>query len=469
MRRRLGSLTAAIIASAIVLSAAGVLCPVAAQQAATPQSAETGYLFSVADVGVPLSDSLGDQGIYLRGGYVGDLLGNVGGGFKTGSLYSNEVKYGFDLDMERLASIPGASVHFLIDSRYGPNNFAEFTGSSVLTPDNAGPITTTRLTELSWDQNLFDDRLLLHAGRISAGWDFAQSFDYCQFVSAICANLSPWGWSANSNGNWWPLGTWGARATIKPTPQTYVRAGVYAVASNAYLKPGWPGDGWNWNSLTGAFLPVQIGYETDFDTDSHPRAYALGWFWDNSPYNDALYNTNNQPLPLAGGMPLQHRGRSSIYAQAQQMVWRVDDDTQRGLTLYAGALFNIAGIGEAKEYFLAAGIFKGPFAARPNDKLGLAATIVHFDPRFTGAINDQIIANGNSGTVSSREVTLELNYGMTLAPGVVFKPLVQYIANPDQVGASAPNSHVTHAWVTGFQFSTNFNDAFGLKPIARKN
>jgi porin len=151
------------------------------------------------------------------------------------------------------------------------------------------------------------------------------------------------------------------------------------------------------------------------------------------------------------------------------MVWRIDEDSERGLTLYGGALISVAGIGEARDYILAATIFNGPFDKRPDDILALGITIFQFNPRFTGAVNDQITATGKSGTVSSTEATLELNYGIAVAPGVTFKPFVQYIANPDQIGATAPSSHVTHAWTAGGQLSINFNGVLGLKALARAN
>ena len=73
---------------------------------------------------------------------------------------------------------------------------------------------------------------------------------------------------------------------------------------------------------------------------------------------------------------MEHIGRSGVYLQAQQMVYRPDPKSDRGLTLFAAANWTTSGE-TAIANDVVVGLFdNGPFASRPNDYVGVALTFI---------------------------------------------------------------------------------------------
>ena len=222
--------------------------------------------------------------------------------------------------------------------------------------------------------------------------------------------------------------------TLKPSKPTYVKFGVYEDEPDlADSNQGaWPGKDWDMQSADGATIPVEIGYQTDAQNDAYPRGYDIGGFYDTASYADPLLNTAGQARVLAGGAPLEDIGRSGVYLQAQQMVYRPDPNSDRGLTLFGAANWTTSGETEIANDVVVGLFDKGLFASRPNDYLGVAATFIGSNHRVTQRIDDTIIAQGGTGHVSSEEGVLEVNYGIGLAPGISLIPFVQYVSHPDQ-------------------------------------
>ena len=74
----------------------------------TPSAPVTGDLFSLTSLGAPTGQQLAGYGVYLNGGYVGNLVSGLSGGYKQGAAYGNDVAYGFDLDLQQILGIPQA-------------------------------------------------------------------------------------------------------------------------------------------------------------------------------------------------------------------------------------------------------------------------------------------------------------------------------------------------------------------------
>jgi Carbohydrate-selective porin, OprB family len=120
--------------------------------------------------------------------------------------------------------------------------------------------------------------------------------------------------------------------------------------------------------------------------DGHaPARLRHRGYLDTSRYNDPFYNTRGTSLALNRGSPLVHKNRISIYAQAQQMVWRPDPSSTRGLTLFAGVLFGIGGVEQVNSYYLVGAVDKGPFTSRPNDTLSFMT--------YTNIFNQRVVKN----------------------------------------------------------------------------
>ena len=368
---------------------------------------QPGELFDLTPIGASLGSTLESRGIFLNGSFTATVAGVADGGRKTGVYEANQTTFGADFDLQKMYGWDGTSVHFLGVSREGVKNSSTFSGSTAEFLDINGPVTATRLTEFTLDKSLFDGHLLLLAGRSPGAAEYATSDIYCNFISGLCGNLTPYAWSANSNSGFWPLATWTGRATIKPTQSTYLRLGVTEANPDRYLSyESWPWNGgWDAAKATGVVIPAEIGYKTSFATDRYPRAFDIGGFYDTSTYSDPYYNTQGRSTTLYGGLPITHAGRSSIYVQAQQTIWRPDFQSRRGLTVFGAAMFGVHGVEQAEQYYLAGLVDVGPFAGRPNDTLNFLTYTEVFDKRVTDAYAAALASTGQVGSPSRTKLS----------------------------------------------------------------
>ena len=110
--------------------------------------------------------------------------------------------------------------------------------------------------------------------------------------------------------------------------------------------------------------------------------------------------------------------------------------------------------------------YKGVFAPRPNDTLGVQVSLLNVNPRITERLNS-ILSKTTGGQVSGAEIDYEVYYGIAVAPGLSLKPFFGFMSHPDQVNNPAPNGNVTHAVYLGVLFEVDMAHLFGLPTLPR--
>jgi len=484
-RLRSAMMSGAFLAASWIMASPGT----ASAQGAPVGEAPPGYMFDMSMMGKSWGEMLKSYGIYLNGGSETNLFGWVAGGRKTGINMQGENTLGADLDMNRIAGIPGAAIHISTDERWGQNP-GGFAGMGVLTTANYGPQDQYRLGELSWDQDLFNDHVRILVGRIADNIDFNTSGLNCRFLFDVCGNYSSMWYLTNGNPSY-PVATWGGRVTIKPTLETYLRFGAYQETSVQASSGSGITGGRFWQSFDfghneGVFIPVEIGYKTNFDQDPFPRGVWAGGWYDSSTYSDPFGNTK--------------RGRSAVYFGAQQMIYRPNMKSQRGLTVFAEAMLGTSDLGPISHEITAGFSWVGPLWNRPADKLNFGAIYEGMNRSFQqawrqGCVNDLAyfpslnptglgraaamrVNNARASACNpfaNSEWQIELNYTYALAPGVSLIPVVAYFINPDG-GTTFPGLTIPptttkfkNAWLVGAQLAIGLNGAFGLPAFVRTN
>jgi porin len=430
-----------------------------------------GDFFTLGDPLKPLGETLADHGVYLKGFAQDTIYSNVSGGVKTGTINYAEAFYGADFNLGKIAGLSGSVVHFSLDTRGGgfPEGVNDYSGSTVGYLQGTGPSNTTRLTELSWDQHLFDDKIRFVVGRTTLANYFATSDLYCQFQVGTCGNIGSFTWSEDSNSTFWPIASWAGEVAYFPTPETYIRVGASESDPFQYSSGGFPwASQWSTAHATGVFVPVETGYQEDAETTRHAGKYDIGFTYDSTDFADPRYNTRGQSLAFAGGTPLSDGSATTIYLQAQKIVWRPDATKPQSLSLFASAQFATSGHPAVQSFYQVGAVLHGTFPGRPNDIAGIDFQQNLFNPRVTGFVDDKITAEGLTGHVSNQEEILEVNYSLKLAPGLQMKPYTAYTWHPDQdLFDVEPDPRVQYAWAVGVQFSMQFNDALGVPKFFR--
>ena len=430
-----------------------------AAQATTP--APDGYLFNL-QVGKSIGKALANDGIYIDGSYINITGYNAGGGVQNGAYSDGDATLGINLDMGKIAGIQGAQIHFYVDDRQGPNS-SGWTGVHTDEPFVYGPNDAFRLTELDWDQSLFNDHVRILVGRINDLGDF-DTFDFaCQFVDYTCANSSFFYYNNNNSAD--PVSAWGGRITFKPTLQTYFRIAAEASDGSGYYNG--PAQGWNLSMThdNGVFLPVEVGYKTDFSSSSYPSQYDVGGFYDSGNYSAFMFAKDAVTQMLVSSTFSDGVPREGFWAQAAQMVWRPDMNSKRGITLFGEIEAMATGQAPIQDEIDGGMVWRGPLAQRPNDSLNLIAEYYKFSNQVFSTTG---VAMGNSVRPSKDMTALQADYNFVPAPGVSISPFFEYFINPDMMGMAAPNRIKTASEVGGmFQFI--LPDLLGLPTLARVN
>jgi porin len=423
---------------------------------AQSSSDNQGYLFNL-QYGKSFGQTLANYGIYIDGSYVNITNYNAGGGIRNGAASDGDATLGINLDMQKILGVQGAQVHFYVDDRQGPNPWGKWVGTNFDDITIYGPNAAFRLGELDWDQSLFNDHLRILVGRINDLGDF-DIFDFsCNFVDYICANTA-WFYFDDFNAAF-PVSSWGARVSLKPTLQTYIRIAAEATASDSYYNANY--EGWNL-SMThddGVFVPVEAGYKTDFSSSAYPSQYDIGGF----------YNSfNRQQTEFIKGSPVNPIGTGvleGVWAQAAQMVYRPDMNSKRGITVFGEieALVNSGknpmapnGVVPIQDQITGGIVWRGPAASRPNDTLNFAAEYF------------RINAAGAYQNVAPTMEMYQVNYHFVMAPGVDIAPYYLYIVNPQ---GNMPNStqRIKNASEVGGYLTIVLPDLLGLPTLARVN
>lgn len=403
------------------------------------------------------------NGLTLAANYTGQAATNPIGGLRGGSAYAGQLFFGIDGDLQKIAGVDGGSFHVVVTNRHGRSLADDVIGNNTSVQEIHGGGQTSRLTLLSYQQKLFNDRLDIEFGRLSANPNFLASPIYCNFQNnATCGG--PKSAFRMTNLTFWPIPTWGAHAKVWLTDKVFLHAGAYEVNPNTQRLTD-NGIDWSTNGATGVLLPMEIGYSTTFANDVLPRNYMIGGIVDRSDYKDPTLDLRRGPIVFSGLDPLTQFGRSLVYARFDQMVWRPDPNAPQGLTLFGVAIKSTGGR-QTNDYFLEGGaVLTGTFRNRPYDSIGFVASTQKFSSLGIGNVRAARASLGlNPRDPATHQVMLELNYGIQLNPAMRLTPNVQYIVNPDNTRNPFQRKATPDAFVIGTKLSV---DLFTLAGLAR--
>jgi porin len=428
-------------------------------QPATPPAeepgAETGFWTRsnlLGDAG-GVRSALSDLGISLGLQDINEVWGNVTGGTKQGASYNGLTIFGIGLDTSRATGWEGGTINVSALQIRG-RNIAADNLHSLQTPSGILADNTTRLWEVWIQQSFLDGRVDVKLGQQSIDQEFITSAGSGVFLNTMM------GWpvlpSENlyAGGPAYPLSSLGVRLRAKPTDAITTLLGVFA--DN---PPGGPFNddgqlrgstrwGGNFNLRTGALVVGEIQYalnqadnaatENASTASGLPGLYKPGFWYDSGPFPSQQFDTAGVSLasPDSNGTAALLRNNFSIYAVADQMVWRPAADSPRAATLFARIM---GGPGDRNliNFSLNAGVtLKAPLAGRDDDVTGLGVGVARISDGARAFDRSVAFFSGMPFPIRTSEVFLELTYQVVLAPWWQMQPDFQYVWN---VGGGIPN------------------------------
>ncbi len=398
---------------------------------------------------------LSSDGIDFTFEYEGEAASNLDGGYNDNSVvrYTDQFAFKVDMDLQKLLALQGAKLHLGISNRSGNNLSADRIGDPrapqfSLVQEVYGRGQTYRLSELSYEQSLWNELLSIKLGRFGVGAEF-NTFP-CDFQ-----NLT---FCGSQVGNWtnvwynWPVSQLGFRLQWNVSDEWAIKVGVIdqnpselKSSNNFRLKGG---------SSAGALLPAELIWKPAVGAGRLPGRYSVGFYHSTSEASDLRQDVNGNPQPLTGDSFRQRDGKSGWWAVLQQQLTTDHGDTSRGLHAFANFTFQDKKTDSVDEFQQVGLTYEGPFDARPKDNAGLGFSRIHVNSHLR---QTQRLQNEVSGVfdyddpdyqpIQHSEYNAEIFYGFQLTPWLVARPNLQYVWRPGGVKA------VDDAFVMGVKFA----------------
>ena len=113
-----------------------------------------------------LRTKLVDRGVHLQAGYIGEVIGNVSGGLKTGAIYEGLFELGVRVDTEAAGLWKNGTFQVSSLFPHGPG-FSEKYSGDLLTASNIEAYESWRLYEL-WYEHTFAEKFSVRVGQFTA-------------------------------------------------------------------------------------------------------------------------------------------------------------------------------------------------------------------------------------------------------------------------------------------------------------
>lgn len=398
---------------------------------------------------------LGNYGISLGLQETSEVLGNVTGGVHTGADYDGMTEMSVGLDTQKAFGWAGGILNISALQIHGRNlstdNLDVLQQASGIEANRS-----TRLWELWYQQSFLQGAADIKIGQQSIDQEFMVS----QYSSTVFMNMMM-GWpmlpSADmyAGGPAYPLSSLGVRVRAEPTHSLTVLAGVFddnppgGPFYNDSQVRGAEASGGAFNLNTGALWIAELQYAVnqpalgDMVSPDHPASglpgtYKLGAWYDSGAFPDQRYDTLGLPLANAASKagPMMHRGNYSLYALADQMIWRPDEEGPRSVGVFARAMAAPPDRNQIAASFDGGLVMKDPLAGRDNDNVGLGFGVARVSSALANYDSAVMLYTGRYDPAQTVETFIEATYQYQIAPWWQAQPDFQYFFNP---GGGVPN------------------------------
>ena len=427
---------------AIGFAMLGLAGPAHADDAAEATPKPTGFWERdtlTGDWGGVRSD-LEEAGIKLGVIETSDGFADVSGGARTGATYEGRTELDLDLDLEKLVGWSGATVHAGAWQIHGRGLSGNNT-KNLLTISSIEADRGTLLSDLYLDQTAFDGVVSLRVGQQAVDDEFIVSKVGNLFVNSTFGYPGLPSLDQPSGGPDYPFATPAVRLKLAPTDALTL---LVAAFNGDPAGPG-TGDpqlrdpsGTAFRTSDGVlgFFEAQYAVNQSKDASGLPGTYKLGAWVHSGRFADQQFDRAGLSLadPRSSGLPRLHDGDWSVYAVADQMLWRRPDTDDQGLSMFVRLMGAPADRNLTDLYADGGFSFKGPFDGRDDDQVGLAVAYNRISAdasRLDAALQRSLPGR----PVRDDEGIVELTYMAQVTPWWQLQPDLQYVVHP---GGHAP-------------------------------
>lgn len=348
--------------------------------------------------------------------YRADVLSNVSGGLKRGTMALGNLDATADFNLERMAGWSGmtAGVHAIWSHGSKPNTHLV---GSIQGVDNIEVETNTAKIFQAWvEKQWLDDRLSARLGLYDLNSEFYVSHSSGIFLHPAPGIGSEMAQTGVNGPSVFPTSSVALRVRVRPTEETYLQLAIL---------DGVPGDPDNprgthiqFNDGDGTLRVAEVGFipargkEAQSLGMSATDKYAVGAWSYTSRFED-LAATD------AAGDPLMRGNNRGFYVLGERTIHALSG----GGHVDAFARYGRANadLNPLSSYTQIGVVFTGPMASRPADQLALSWTQANVGGKYRQIEPD----------ASRHESVWELTWRAPVNDWLVVQPNVQYVINPN--------------------------------------
>lgn len=383
-----------------------------------------------------LRKRLKDAGFSFTLIYTNDVLSNLSGGTRRGTIDQGKLESQFTFDLNKLAGWKDFTLYANTFQTYNTGRIRRdyVGGMNTIAAIEAAP--STRLSELWVERKILDGAGSIRVGQLVADNDFFFSdlsniFLQTDWPTITAVNL-PGGAPA------YPLSTPGARLKYNVNNDASFLLAIF----NGDPAGPCAGDpdtcnryGLNFRMRDPAFIIGEAQFRTNQAKDDTGLARTLkfgGWthlgrFADRRFATDGTLIAN----PAGSGVPLMHRGDYGFYGVIDQQLYRPRGGAaDSGISVYGLASMTPSDRNLVDLQLNGGVVFAGFVPHRPQDRFGASVVYSRFSSSVRAADQDIINFTGVPGTPRDFETNLELSYVAQIVPGWILQPDFQYIFHP---------------------------------------
>jgi porin len=399
--------------------------------------------------------ALGNLGITFGLQETSEVLGNVSGGVHRSAVYDGLTQMGLGLDTDKAFGWAGGTFNISAFQIHG-RSISTDNLHTLQFASGIEAVDSTRLWELWYQQSFLSGALDIKVGQQSIDQEFFLSQYSALFLNSVMGFPALPTVDMYGGGPEYPLSSLGVRVRGQPLPGVTVLAGVFddnpsgGPFNNDSQTRGAEASGTLFNLNTGALWIAEAQYAINQpaadgtpSTSGLPGTYKLGVWYDSGAFPDQRFDTLGLSLanPASSGVARMHQGNYSVYAVADQMVWRPDPKGARALGVFARVMAappdrNLVSFSADAGVTLAA-----PFEGRDSDTAGIGFGVAKISGNAAALDQDTIFYSGTNSPVRTVETFFEVTYQAQVAPWWQVQPDFQYvlrpsggIANPSQPG-----------------------------------
>ena len=380
---------------------------------------------------------LAERGVTYSLMYTNDVLANVDGGSKRGTIDQGKIEGTLSIDLEKMSGWQGMSFFANAFQIHNTGRMRRDYVGGINTIAAIEAVPTTRLSELWLERRMLDGKASLRFGQLAADAEFFFSGMSALFLQSDWATIM----AANmpSGGPAYPLSTPGVRFKYEPNSNLAMLLAVF----NG--DPAGPGDGdeqirnhygLNFRVRDPALVigEVQARSNSEKEASGLATTVKVGGWGHFGQFDDQRLAFGGGLLadPNGSGQPMRRRGNSGVYGVFEQQLYRPSGgDAESGVSVF-GRISSSPSDRNLVNFFFDGGIvFAGLVPGRPDDKFGASFTYSRFSDSVRGFDRDSVQLTGTPGPVRDFEANLEVTYSAHIKPGWTLQPLATYVWHPN--------------------------------------